>query len=148
MFLEGAGCTCWTLFRMASHASGFPTCNDNAEIAELIACGSHVILFTTERGSVVGSAISLVIKICANPDKRVKSLYEFVKEPYFFRLIFRLIDRFQKMLLVGNDISCSSVLAVLQQSAKQSSGLSAWLAQLTSRSRARQRSPTRNAAAL
>jgi len=46
---------------------GFPNINDNAEIAELIACGSHVILFSTGRGSVVGSAISPVIKICANP---------------------------------------------------------------------------------
>jgi altronate dehydratase large subunit len=47
---------------------GFPNINDNAEIAELIACGSHVILFTTGRGSVVGSAIAPVIKICANPE--------------------------------------------------------------------------------
>jgi altronate hydrolase len=47
---------------------GFPNINDNAEIAELIACGSHLILFTTGRGSVVGSAISPVIKICANPE--------------------------------------------------------------------------------
>jgi altronate dehydratase large subunit len=47
---------------------GFPNINDNAEIAELIACGSHAILFTTGRGSVVGSAISPVIKICANPE--------------------------------------------------------------------------------
>jgi altronate hydrolase len=47
---------------------GFPNINDNAEIAELIACGSHVILFSTGRGSVVGSAISPVIKICANPE--------------------------------------------------------------------------------
>jgi altronate hydrolase len=47
---------------------GFPNINDNAEIAELIACGSHVVLFTTGRGSVVGSAISPVIKICANPE--------------------------------------------------------------------------------
>lgn len=47
---------------------GFPNINDNAEIAELIACGSHVILFSTGRGSVVGSAISPVIKVCANPD--------------------------------------------------------------------------------
>jgi altronate hydrolase len=47
---------------------GFPNINDNAEIAELIACGSHVILFTTGRGSVVGSAISPVIKVCANPE--------------------------------------------------------------------------------
>jgi altronate hydrolase len=46
---------------------GFPNINDNAEIAELIACGSHLILFSTGRGSVVGSAISPVIKVCANP---------------------------------------------------------------------------------
>ena len=46
---------------------GFPNISDNAEIAELIACGSHVILFSTGRGSVVGSAISPVIKVCANP---------------------------------------------------------------------------------
>jgi altronate hydrolase len=46
---------------------GFANINDNAEIAELIACGSHLILFTTGRGSVVGSAISPVIKVCANP---------------------------------------------------------------------------------
>ena len=38
------------------------------EIGELIACGSHITLFTTGRGSVVGSAISPVIKICANPE--------------------------------------------------------------------------------
>jgi len=47
---------------------GFPNISDNAEIVELIACGSHIILFTTGRGSVVGSAISPVIKICANPE--------------------------------------------------------------------------------
>ncbi len=47
---------------------GFPNINDNAEIAELIACGSHIILFSTGRGSVVGSAISPVIKVCANPE--------------------------------------------------------------------------------
>ncbi|MEN0036982.1 MAG: UxaA family hydrolase [Cellvibrio sp.] len=47
---------------------GFPNISDNAEIIELIACGSHVILFTTGRGSVVGSAISPVIKVCANPE--------------------------------------------------------------------------------
>jgi altronate hydrolase len=47
---------------------GFPNINDSAEIAELIACGSHVILFSTGRGSVVGSAISPVIKVCANPE--------------------------------------------------------------------------------
>ncbi len=47
---------------------GFPNISDNAEIVELIACGSHIILFTTGRGSVVGSTISPVIKICANPE--------------------------------------------------------------------------------
>lgn len=47
---------------------GFPNINDSAEIAELIACGSHVILFATGRGSVVGSAVSPVIKVCANPE--------------------------------------------------------------------------------
>jgi altronate hydrolase len=47
---------------------GFPNINDNAEIAELIACGSHLILFSTGRGSVVGSAISPVIKVCGNPE--------------------------------------------------------------------------------
>ncbi|WCJ60182.1 UxaA family hydrolase [Fontisphaera persica] len=47
---------------------GFANICDNAEIAELMACGAHVTLFTTGRGSVVGSAISPVIKICANPE--------------------------------------------------------------------------------
>ncbi len=47
---------------------GFPNINDNAEIAELIACGSHLVVFTTGRGSVVGSAISPVVKVCANPE--------------------------------------------------------------------------------
>jgi altronate hydrolase len=47
---------------------GFPNISDNAEIVELIACGSHAVLFSTGRGSVVGSAISPVIKVCANPE--------------------------------------------------------------------------------
>ncbi len=47
---------------------GFPNVNDNVEITEMIATGAHLILFTTGRGTVVGSAISPVIKICANPD--------------------------------------------------------------------------------
>jgi altronate hydrolase len=46
---------------------GFPNINDNAELAELIACGAHLLLFTTGRGSVVGSALAPVIKVCANP---------------------------------------------------------------------------------
>ncbi|MGJ8691841.1 MAG: UxaA family hydrolase [Thalassotalea sp.] len=47
---------------------GFPNIVDNAEIVEMIASGCHLTLFTTGRGSVVGSAISPVIKICANPE--------------------------------------------------------------------------------
>jgi len=47
---------------------GFPNINDNAEAAELMACGAHMILFTTGRGSVVGSAISPIVKVCANPE--------------------------------------------------------------------------------
>jgi altronate dehydratase large subunit len=47
---------------------GYPNINDSAEIAELVAAGAHVVLFTTGRGSVVGSAISPVIKVCANPE--------------------------------------------------------------------------------
>jgi len=47
---------------------GFPNINDNVEMGDLIACGAHLILFSTGRGSVVGSAISPVIKVCANPD--------------------------------------------------------------------------------
>ncbi|WP_102783888.1 UxaA family hydrolase [Thalassospira sp. GB04J01] len=47
---------------------GFPNISDNAEIVEMIASGAHMTLFVTGRGSVVGSAISPVIKICANPD--------------------------------------------------------------------------------
>ncbi len=47
---------------------GFPNICDNAEIVELMACGCHLMLFTTGRGSVVGSAIAPVIKVCANPE--------------------------------------------------------------------------------
>jgi len=47
---------------------GWPNINDNAEITELAACGCHLILFSTGRGSVVGAAITPVIKICANPE--------------------------------------------------------------------------------
>lgn len=47
---------------------GFPNITDNAEIVELMASGCHATLFTTGRGSVVGSAIGPVVKVCANPD--------------------------------------------------------------------------------
>lgn len=47
---------------------GFPNINDTAEIVEMMASGAHVTIFVTARGSVVGSAISPVIKVCANPE--------------------------------------------------------------------------------
>jgi len=47
---------------------GFPNLTDNTETVELMGCGAHLILFTTGRGSVTGSAVAPVIKICANPD--------------------------------------------------------------------------------
>lgn len=47
---------------------GFPNINDNAEIMEMIACGCHLVLYTTGRGSVAGSAIAPVMKVCSNPD--------------------------------------------------------------------------------
>ncbi len=47
---------------------GFPNISDNAEIVELIASGCHLTLFVTGRGSVAGSALAPVIKICANPE--------------------------------------------------------------------------------
>ncbi|HET9108589.1 MAG TPA: UxaA family hydrolase [Steroidobacteraceae bacterium] len=45
---------------------GFPNIADNTEIGELMSCGAHLTLFTTGRGSVVGSAISPVLKITGN----------------------------------------------------------------------------------
>lgn len=54
---------------------GFPNISDNAEIVEMMASGVHMTLFVTGRGSVVGSAISPVIKIAANPE-----MYERLKE--------------------------------------------------------------------
>jgi altronate hydrolase len=46
---------------------GFPNIADNAEIVELAASGAHLVLFSTGRGSVVGAALTPVIKVCANP---------------------------------------------------------------------------------
>ena len=47
---------------------GFPNINDTSEVMELIASGSHMILFSTGRGSVVGSVVAPVIKVCGNPE--------------------------------------------------------------------------------
>ena len=46
---------------------GIPNINDTATVVEMIACGCHMVLFSTGRGSVVGSAVAPVIKVCANP---------------------------------------------------------------------------------
>ena len=34
---------------------------------DLISCGAHLVVFTTGRGSVIGSVISPVLKVCGNP---------------------------------------------------------------------------------
>lgn len=47
---------------------GFSQLNDSTKLAELAASGAHLILYSTGRGSVLGSAIAPTIKICANPD--------------------------------------------------------------------------------
>ena len=46
---------------------GFPNVSDTAEIVEMMASGCHAVLYTTGRGSVAGSAIAPVIKVCSNP---------------------------------------------------------------------------------
>jgi altronate dehydratase large subunit len=46
---------------------GFPNISDVGEIGELMACGCHLTIFTTGRGSVVGSAVAPIIKVCGNP---------------------------------------------------------------------------------
>ena len=44
-----------------------PKLNVSAKMVDMIASGCHLIICTTGKGSVIGSAISPVIKICANP---------------------------------------------------------------------------------
>jgi altronate dehydratase large subunit len=46
---------------------GYSNPNDSEGILDLISCGAHMVLFTTGRGSVIGSVISPVLKICGNP---------------------------------------------------------------------------------
>jgi altronate hydrolase len=46
---------------------GYAQMNDSTKLAELAASGAHVILYSTGRGSVLGSAIAPTIKVCANP---------------------------------------------------------------------------------
>jgi altronate hydrolase len=45
---------------------GIPNINDTQTITEMVACGCHLILFTTGAGSVVGQAVAPVIKCVSN----------------------------------------------------------------------------------
>jgi altronate hydrolase len=47
---------------------GYSNPNDSEGILDLISCGAHVVVFTTGRGSVIGSVISPVLKVCGNPE--------------------------------------------------------------------------------
>jgi altronate dehydratase large subunit len=47
---------------------GFAQLNDSTKLAELAASGAHLLLYSTGRGSVTGSAVAPTIKICANPE--------------------------------------------------------------------------------
>jgi altronate dehydratase large subunit len=47
---------------------GFAQLNDSTKLAELAASGAHLILYSTGRGSVLGSAVAPTIKVCANPE--------------------------------------------------------------------------------
>ncbi len=46
---------------------GYSNPNDSEGILDLISCGAHLVIFTTGRGSVIGSVISPVLKVCGNP---------------------------------------------------------------------------------
>jgi len=46
---------------------GYSNPNDSEGILALISCGAHLVLFSTGRGSVIGSVISPVLKVCGNP---------------------------------------------------------------------------------
>lgn len=48
--------------------SGGGTISDPNGVTELAACGAHLVVFTTGRGTVTGSGIVPVIKVCGNPE--------------------------------------------------------------------------------
>lgn len=48
--------------------TGGGTISDPNGVTELAACGAHLVVFTTGRGSVTGSGIVPVIKVCGNPE--------------------------------------------------------------------------------
>lgn len=51
----------------SSFTFGYSNPNDSEGILDLISCGAHLVVFTTGRGSVIGSVISPVLKVCGNP---------------------------------------------------------------------------------
>ena len=63
-----ADSTCSTSCPTARCASAFPTSTTTPRSPNSSPAASHLILFSTGRGSVVGSAIAPVIKVCANPE--------------------------------------------------------------------------------
>lgn len=46
---------------------GYANLNDSEGILALISCGAQLVVFTTGRGSVIGSALAPVLKVCGNP---------------------------------------------------------------------------------
>lgn len=48
--------------------TGAGTISDPNGVTELASCGAHVVVFTTGRGTVTGSGIVPVIKVCGNPE--------------------------------------------------------------------------------
>lgn len=48
--------------------TGAGTISDPNGVTELACCGAHVVVFTTGRGTVTGSGIVPVIKVCGNPE--------------------------------------------------------------------------------
>jgi altronate hydrolase len=48
--------------------TGGGTISDPNGVTELAACGVHLVVFTTGRGTVTGSGIVPVIKVCGNPE--------------------------------------------------------------------------------
>jgi altronate dehydratase large subunit len=48
--------------------TGAGTISDPNGVTELASCGAHIVVFTTGRGTVTGSGIVPVIKVCGNPE--------------------------------------------------------------------------------
>jgi altronate hydrolase len=48
--------------------TGAGTISDPNGVTELAACGAHLVVFTTGRGTVTGSGVVPVIKVCGNPE--------------------------------------------------------------------------------